>query len=72
LGQEIFLRSPSTKTTEFEVKNRYKSVEEAKQTEFDLVGSYQRHLKWYLQLLLLIFRVVKRIYRFETNSSKVY
>jgi len=30
LGQEIFLRPLSTKTTEFEVKNRCKSVEEAK------------------------------------------
>jgi len=30
LGQEIFLRPPSTKLTEFELKNRCKSVEEAK------------------------------------------
>jgi len=29
-GQEIFLRPPSTKTTEFEVKNKCKSAEEAK------------------------------------------
>jgi len=29
LGQEIFLRLPSTETTEFEVKNRCKSAEEA-------------------------------------------
>jgi len=31
LRQEIFLRPPSTKTAEFEVKNRRKSVEEANQ-----------------------------------------
>jgi len=31
LGQEEFLCSPSTKTTELEVKNRLKSVEEAKE-----------------------------------------
>jgi len=31
LGQEIFLRFPSTKTNEFEVGNRCKSAEEAKQ-----------------------------------------
>jgi len=30
LGQEIFLRSPSTKFTEFELKNKCKSAEEAK------------------------------------------
>jgi len=30
LGQETFLRPPSTKTAEFEVKNRYKSTEVAK------------------------------------------
>jgi len=30
LGQEIFLRPPSTKLTEFEVKNMCKSAEEAK------------------------------------------
>jgi len=30
LGQEIFLRPLSTKTTEFEVKNRCKVVNEAK------------------------------------------
>jgi len=30
LGQEIFLRPPSTKTTKFEVKNSCKSAEEAK------------------------------------------
>jgi len=30
LGQEIFLRPPSTKVTEFELKNRCKSAEEAK------------------------------------------
>jgi len=30
LGQEIFLRPPSTKLTEFELKSRCKSAEEAK------------------------------------------
>jgi len=30
LGQEIFLRPPSTKLTEFEFKNGCKSTEEAK------------------------------------------
>jgi len=30
LGQEIFLRPQSTKTTEIEVENRRKSAEEAK------------------------------------------
>jgi len=30
LGQEIFLCSPSTKLTEFELKNRCKNVKEAK------------------------------------------
>jgi len=30
LGQEIFLRPQSTKTTEFEVKHRRKSAKEAK------------------------------------------
>jgi len=30
LGQEMFLRFPSTKTIKFEVKNRFKSAEEAK------------------------------------------
>jgi len=30
LGQEIFLRPLSTKTTEFEMKNRCKNAEEAK------------------------------------------
>jgi len=31
LGQEIFLHPPSTKTTEFEVKNRCKKAEKQKQ-----------------------------------------
>jgi len=31
LGQEIFLRPPSTNVTEFEVKNRCKSAEKQKQ-----------------------------------------
>jgi len=30
LEQEMFLRPLSTKTTEFEMKNRYKSAKEAK------------------------------------------
>jgi len=30
MGQEAFLHSPPTKTTEFEMKNRCESVEEAK------------------------------------------
>jgi len=30
LGQEIFLRPPSTKLTEFELKNKCKSAKEAK------------------------------------------
>jgi len=30
MGQEIFMRPLSTKTTEFEVKNSCKSLEEAK------------------------------------------
>jgi len=45
LGQEIFLRPLSTKTTEFEAKNRRKSAEKLK-TE---------------HLLQLFFRVIKRI-----------
>jgi len=34
LGQEIFLRPSSTKLTEFELKNRCKSAEEAKAEHF--------------------------------------
>jgi len=48
LGQEIFLQPPSTKTAEFEVKNRYKSAEEAK----------AGHL---LKLVCPFLRVMKRI-----------
>jgi len=45
LGQEIFLRPPLTKTTEFEVKNSCKSVEEAKQTEFDSQFGHTKNFK---------------------------
>jgi len=48
LGQEIILRSMSTKSTEFEVKNRYKSVKEAKQ------NIYCSHF-------VPLLRVIKRI-----------
>jgi len=46
LGQEIFLRPPSTKPAEFEVKNRYKCMEKAKHR---------------LALLCSFLRVMKRI-----------
>jgi len=48
LGQGIILRPLSTKSTEFEMKNRCKSAEEAK-TEY------------LLQLFSSFFRVIKRI-----------
>jgi len=48
LGQEIFLRSPSTKTTEYEVKNRCKRTKEAK----------VEHLLW---SFFTCFRVIKHI-----------
>jgi len=51
LGQEIFLRFLSTKTTEFEVKNKCKSAEEAK-TEHSAV-------------ILFFFREIKRIWRYK-------
>jgi len=37
LKHEIFLRPPSTKTAEFEVKNRRKSAKEAKSEHFLLL-----------------------------------
>jgi len=93
LGLDIFLRPPSTNTTEFKVKIRCKIAKEAKQTEFgfqtlkmvfvaslavtlsikscvedkETVSYTSEHLLYFF----CFFRIIKRIYRFETNSTKV-
>jgi len=58
LGQEIFLRPPSTKPAEFEVKIKYKSAEEAK----------AKHL---LGVILLFFEGNETHLMLETNSTKL-
>jgi len=58
LGQEIFLRPPLTKTTEFEVKNRCKSPKEAK----------AEHL---LQLFCSFLSDNKTHLTLELNSTKL-